>query len=156
MKKILFLVLLLAILAPVFHAVASSPQRGGRLIVCQPAEPLGLDPTANTAAAIDRVVYANIFEGLIKVDSNGRFVPGLATDWSVSPDGLTYDFSLRRGVTFHNGELFDAEVAKWNLERAIGEGTVNPHPEYFRGIQKIDIVAAHTLRIVLKEVDALF
>ena len=51
---------------------------------------------------------------------------------------------------------FDAQVAKWNLERAMGEGTVNPHPEYFRGIQKIDIIDDDTLRIVLKEVDALF
>ena len=104
MKKITCLVLLLAFVIPVLHAAASSPQKGGSLIVCQPAEPPGLDPTANTAAAIDRVVYANIFEGLIKVDSKGRFVPGLATDWSVSPDGLTYDFILRKDVRFHNGE----------------------------------------------------
>ena len=156
MKKIVFLVLLLVFFIPVFHAVAASPQKGGSLTVCQPAEPLGLDPTANTASAIDRVVYANIFEGLIKVDSNGRFVPGLATDWSVSLDGLTYDFILRKEVRFHNGEPFDARVAKWNLERAMGEGTVNPHPEYFRGIQNIDIVDTDTLRVVLKEVDALF
>ena len=156
MKKITCLVLLLALVVPVLHAAASSPQKGGSLIVCQPAEPPGLDPTANTAAAIDRVVYANIFEGLIKVDSKGRFVPGLAMDWSVSPDGQTYDFILRKEVRFHNGEQFDAQVAKWNLERAMGEGTVNPHPEYFRGIQKIDVIDDDTLRIVLNEVDALF
>ena len=81
MKKTLFLVLLLTLIVPVWHAVASSPLKGGHLTVCQPAEPPGLDPTANTVAAIDRVVFANIFEGLIKVDSNGRFVPGLATEW---------------------------------------------------------------------------
>lgn len=156
MKKTKFLVLLLAFAVSVVPAAASDPQKGGTLTVCQPAEPPGLDPTANTAAAIDRVVYANIFEGLIKVDSNGRFVPGLATDWSVSPDGLTYDFHLRKGVRFHNGEVFDAQVAQWNLERAMGEGTVNPHPEYFRGIRKIEVMDTHTLRIGLEEVDALF
>ena len=156
MKKTAFLVLLLALAVSVVHAAASDPQKGGTLTVCQPAEPPGLDPTANTAAAIDRVVYANIFEGLIKVDSNGRFVPGLATDWSVSPDGVTYDFRLRKGVRFHNGEVFDAQVAKWNLERAMGEGTVNPHPEYFRGIRKIEVMDTHTLRIGLEKVDALF
>ena len=156
MKKLLFFVLLLAFVLPVMHAQASSPLKGGSLIVCQPAEPPGLDPTANTAAAIDRVVFANIFEGLIKVDSNGQFVPGLATNWSVSSDGLIYDFNIRKGVQFHNGETFDAAVAKWNLERAMGEGTVNPHPEYFRGIQKIEIIDDTTLRIRLKEVDALF
>ena len=156
MRKTAFLFLLLCFSIPVFQAGALNPQRGGSLTVCQPAEPPGLDPTANTAAAIDRVVYANIFEGLIKVDSDGRFVPGLATEWPVSQDGLVYTFLLRKGVRFHNGERFDALVAKWNLERAKDEGTVNPHPEYFRGIRSLDVIDAHTLRIVLKEVDALF
>ena len=63
----------------------AAPARGGELVVCQPAEPPGLDPTANTAAAIDRVVFANIYEGLVKVDRTGAFVPGLATAWAVSP-----------------------------------------------------------------------
>ncbi len=64
----------------------------------------GLDPTSNTAAAIDRVVFSNIYEGLIKVDRNGQFIPGLATKWEVSPDGKIYTFNLRQGVKFHNGE----------------------------------------------------
>jgi len=156
MKKMMCFILMLAVILPVLHAAAATPQKGGHLTVCQPAEPLGLDPTANTAAAIDRVVYANIFEGLVKVDSDGQFVPGLATAWSVSADGRTYDFYLRKRVTFHNGEPFDAQVAKWNLERAMGKDTVNPHPEYFRGIQSMDVIDAHTLRIALAEVDALF
>ena len=63
MKKTKFLVLLLAFAVSVVPAAASDPQKGGTLTVCQPAEPPGLDPTANTAAAIDRVVYANIIEG---------------------------------------------------------------------------------------------
>ena len=75
-------------------------------------------PHRNTAAAIDRVVFSNIYEGLIKVDRNGKFIPGLATKWEVSPDGKIYTFNLRQGVKFHNGEAFNAQVAKWNIERA--------------------------------------
>jgi peptide/nickel transport system substrate-binding protein len=156
MRKSLFIIILLTMCMLSIDVLAETPQKGGDLVVCQPAEPPGLDPTANTAAAIDRVVFSNIYEGLIKVNGNGDFIPGLATSWDVSADGLTYTFQLRKGVKFHNGELFDASVAKWNLERAMGEKTVNPHPEYFRGINKIEIPDSHTLILVLDKVDALF
>lgn len=156
MKKFLigFLVLILTLASGL--AVAETPVKGGSLMVCLPDEPPGLDPTANTAAAIDRAVFANIYEGLIKVNSKGEFIPGLATGWEVSPDGKVYKFSLRRGVVFHNGEPFNGKVAQWNLERAAAETTVNPHPEYFRGIEKIDVPDDGTLVITLKDVDALF
>lgn len=156
MKKLLFFIMVISIMLPLQSAIADTPVKGGSLIVCQPAEPPGLDPTGNTAAAIDRVVFANIFEGLIKVDSKGQFVPGLATKWEVSPDGKVYTFALRKGVKFHNGEPFNAQVAKWNIERAKGDGTTNPHPEYFQGIVKIDTPDDYTLALTLKDVDALF
>ena len=156
MKKLLFAILIGLLLIQVHPAGASTPQTGGNLIVCQPAEPPGLDPTANTAAAIDRVVFSNIYEGLVKVDRDGKYIPGLAAAWDVSTDGKVYTFNLRKGVQFHNGEPFNSQVAKWNIERAKGEGTVNPHPEYFRGIDKIETPDKQTLILTLKDVDALF
>jgi peptide/nickel transport system substrate-binding protein len=156
MKRLVFFALGLSLMLPLQAALGETPVKGGSLIVCQPAEPPGLDPTANTAAAIDRVVYSNIYEGLIKVNSQGQFVPGLATKWEVSPDGKVYTFHLRKGVKFHNGEPWNAQAAKWNLERAMSEETVNPHPEYFRGIVKIDVPDDYTLVTTLKDVDALF
>jgi peptide/nickel transport system substrate-binding protein len=156
MKKLVLILIVLALIVPAHLAWSATPQKGGSLVVCQPAEPPGLNPTANTAAAIDRVVYSNIYEGLIKVNSKGEFVPGLAAKWDVSPDGKGYTFHLRKGVSFHNGEPFNAQVAKWNIERAMAEGTVNPHPEFFRGIAKIETPGVYTLVLTLMEVDALF
>ncbi|MBN2355345.1 ABC transporter substrate-binding protein [candidate division KSB1 bacterium] len=156
MKKLLFVVVIFSLLLSFQDGMASEPVKGGTLTVCQPDEPPGLDPTANTAAAIDRVVFANIYEGLIKVDQNGQFIPGLAASWEISPDGKVYTFHLRKGVKFHNGEAFNTQVAKWNIARAMGENTVNPHPEYFRGITAIAIPDDDTLIITLQEVDALF
>jgi peptide/nickel transport system substrate-binding protein len=156
MKKLLFITLVLTFSFTSLTAFAASPVKGGDLVVCQPGEPPGLDPTANTAAAIDRVVFSNIYEGLIKVNSDGQFLPGLATSWKVSPSGKVYTFNLRKGVSYHNGERFNSRVAKWNLERAMGQDSVNPHPEYFRGISKIETPDAYTLVLTLKDVDALF
>ena len=62
MKKLLFFIMVISIMVPLQSAIAETPIKRGSLIVCQPAEPPGLDPTGNTAAAIDRVVFANIFE----------------------------------------------------------------------------------------------
>ena len=156
MKKLVFFMLALTFMLAAHGALAEAPARGGSLIVCKSAEPPGLDPTANTAAAIDRVVWCNLFETLVKVNDRGQFIPGLAKEWDVSPDGKVYTFHLQKGVKFHNGEPFNAQVAKWNIERAKREGTTNPHPEYFRGIVKIDTPDDYTLVTTLKEVDALF
>ena len=156
MKKIVLLLFALALIFPTAWAAAAAPQKGGSLIIAVGDEPPGLDPTASASAAIDRVVYANIMEGLVKVDRNGQFVPGLAASWDVSSDGKVYTFHLRKGVSFHNGEPFNAQVAKWNIERATTEGTKNAHPEFFRVIANIETPDSNTLKLTLKDVDALF
>ena len=156
MKRLLFFVLALSFILPLHAALADTPVKGGSLIVCKSAEPAGLDPTANTAAAIDKVVWCNLFETLVKVNDRGQLIPGLAKKWDVSPDGKVYTFHLHKGVKFHNGEPFNAQVARWNIERAKGEGTTNPHPEYFLGIFKINTPDDYTLILTLKDADALF
>jgi peptide/nickel transport system substrate-binding protein len=138
MRKILLISLVISLILPLSLAAAATPVKGGNLVVCQPAEPPGLDPTSNTAAAIDRVVWANLFETLTKLDDQGKLLPGLAKRWDVSPDGKVYTFYLQEGVKYHNGEAFNSKVAKWNLERAKAKKTVNPHPEFFRVIESIE------------------
>lgn len=64
--------------------------------------------------------YTVVFDGLIHYGPGGTLVPGLATAWAVADDGLSITFELRSGVTFTDGTPFDAEVAKWNLERWMG------------------------------------
>ena len=100
MKKVVFIILALTLILPAQWASAETPQKGGNLTLCVGDEPPGLDPTASASAAIDRVVYSNIMEGLIKVDRNGQFVPGLATKWDISPDGKGYTLHLRKASPF--------------------------------------------------------
>jgi peptide/nickel transport system substrate-binding protein len=114
-------------------------------------EPPNLDPTSGAAAAVDEVVYANVFEGLTRIDAQGQVRPGLAQSWDVSADGLTYDFELRRGVDFHNGAAFDANVAKFALSRITAPGSTNAQQQLFAQVKAIEVLAPLTLRIRLKQ-----
>lgn len=53
-----------------------------------------------------------IYEGLVKIDSDGKIIPSLATSWEIKEKGKVYIFHLRKNVRFSNGEIFDAAAAK--------------------------------------------
>lgn len=109
MSKILFGAAIAAGLAVVAGiADTATAQARDSLTIGVTLEPPHLDPTAGAAAAIDETVYANLFEGLTRIDENGVVRPQLAKSWTVSEDGLTYTFKLKSGVTFHDGTSFDA------------------------------------------------
>ncbi len=114
-------------------------------------EPPHLDPTAGAAAAIDEVVYANIFEGLTRIDSSGAVKPALAESWTVSDDGLTYTFTLQSGVTFHDGSSFDSADVKFSLDRAMAEDSVNAQKALFDSIAAVETPDAGTVVIALKQ-----
>ena len=80
-------------------------------------EPPHLDPTAGAAAAIGEIGYANIFEGLTRINRHGEVKPALAEKWEISPDGKTYVFHLRKGVLFHDGSSFSAESVKFSFDQ---------------------------------------
>ncbi|MEL7116228.1 MAG: ABC transporter substrate-binding protein [Pseudomonadota bacterium] len=101
-------------------------------------EPPNLDPTGGAAAAIDEVVYANVFEGLTRYQADGSIAPGLAIDWDISDDGLVYTFNLRSGVWFHDGTLFDSDDVKFSLDRARAEDSTNAQKALFSGIASVE------------------
>jgi peptide/nickel transport system substrate-binding protein len=112
-------------------------------------EPPHLDPTAGAAAAIDEIVYANVFEGLTRINRNGVVKPALAENWSVSDDGKTYTFKLRTGVKFHDGTDFNADDVKFSLDRARGEKSTNAQKRLFKAITSVDVVDAASVKITL-------
>jgi len=119
-------------------------------------EPPNLDPTAGAAAAIDEVVYANVFEGLTRFGPDGAVNPGLAESWEISQDGTVYTFHLRGGVTFHDGTAFTAEDAVFSLDRARAEGSTNAQPGLFDGIESVEAVDDTTLVVTLSAPDGSF
>ncbi len=112
-------------------------------------EPPHLDPTAGAAAAIDEIVYANVFEGLTRIDQNGAVQPQLATEWSVSGDGTVYTFKLRPNARFHDGTALDASDVVFSLDRARGPDSVNAQKPLFAAIDTVEAVDPQTVRITL-------
>ena len=119
-------------------------------------EPPNLDPTAGAAAAIDEVVYANVFEGLTRVRPDGSIGPGLATEWEVDEEGKVYVFHLATGVTFHDGAEFNADDVVFSLDRARSTESVNAQKVLFEGIESVEVVDAATVRVTLTAPDGNF
>ena len=99
------------------------------LIVGQIAEPLAFDPHTVTAVNDFRILM-NVYDGLVRY-KNGKLEvePALATAWTISDDGLTYTFTLREGVKFHDGTDFNAEAVKFNFDRMLKDD----HPQHDTG-----------------------
>ena len=121
------------------------------IIVGMQLEPPNLDPTGGAAAAIDEVVYANIFEGLTRFGSDGSINPALAKSWTVSDDGLSYSFVLNENVKFHDGSELDGNDVLFSLDRARSEDSTNAQKALFKGISAVEVVDALTVKITLSE-----
>jgi peptide/nickel transport system substrate-binding protein len=79
-------------------------------------EPENLDIRQTAGAALDQVLVDNVYQGLVARTAEQDIVPSLASDWTVSPDGLTYTFTLREGVTFHDGQALTPQDVVWTLD----------------------------------------
>ncbi|MCB1333833.1 MAG: ABC transporter substrate-binding protein [Roseivivax sp.] len=134
-------------------ALAQTPP--GVLIVGQIAEPKALDPAAVTAVNDFRILV-NLYEGLVRYKPGTLEVePQLATAWTISEDGTEYTFTLREGVTFHDGTPFNAEAVKFNFDRMLKEDhpyhNTGPFPLafFFSAVQEVTAVDAMTVTFKL-------
>ncbi|MBD5157791.1 MAG: ABC transporter substrate-binding protein [Butyrivibrio sp.] len=108
-----------------------------------------LDPHKATAAGTKEILF-NIFEGLVKPDENGNLMNAVASDYSVSEDGLVYTFTLRENVKFHNGNVVTAEDVKYSLERVSGLLDGTPLISTLSTIKSVEIVDEKTVRVTVE------
>ncbi len=149
------------------HAAAAAAPQKTLVFACE-AEPSQLDPhisnTWNTFRILTHMFESFVVQDLTK-DKVDRppIVPALATNWTVSKDGKVYSFTLRKGVKFHDGTPWNAEAAKFNLDRM-----TNPNFQYFNKISagkmgwmwgdldKYEVVDEYTFKITLKQPNSEF
>ncbi|MER7368297.1 ABC transporter substrate-binding protein [Nonomuraea wenchangensis] len=104
-----------------------------------------------------RLLVFNQFDALVARQADGTFTPWLATTWKISDDHLAYTFDLREDVTFHDGERFDAETVKANLDKLLEPG-YNPDIAtiQLRSFERAEVVSPYRVKLVLKRPDGLF
>lgn len=123
---------------------------GGTLSLALNSDLTTMDPHMSTAA-VDRQVYQLIYDKLVDIDENLNIVPELASEWTISDDGMEYTFTLVEGVTFHDGEPFNAEAAKFNFDRMLDEATASPRRSEILQVTEVEAVDEYTLRLSLSQ-----
>jgi peptide/nickel transport system substrate-binding protein len=100
-------------------ALQDAPRTGGTLRVVYAEEPKNLHTQIDSGTE-GVYVQMQIFDSLLNLGPNGEFVPGLAVDFPEQPDDTTFIFTLREGVTFHNGKPLTADDVVWTFDRLLG------------------------------------
>ena len=114
-----------------------------------------LDPHKVVAAGTKEVFF-NIYEGLVKPDSDGNFIPAVASDVKVAEDGSTYTFTLREGIKFHDGSPVTVEDIKYSLDRCADASSGDPLVAAFSNIDAVTILDDQTVEVALKVPDTEF
>ena len=109
--------------------------------------PTWLDPSSAPPQITPFGILYAIHDGLVRPLPGQKLGNSLAESWTESPDGLVYEFKLRRGVKFHNGDPVTAEDAKFSFDRYKGAGAT----ELQARVRQVEAVDPLTLRISLKE-----
>lgn len=78
-------------------------------------EPSNLDILQTPGVALDQILIDNVYQGLVTRTTDQKIESALASDWTVSDDGLTYEFTLREGVVFHDGQELTPQDVVWSL-----------------------------------------
>jgi peptide/nickel transport system substrate-binding protein len=128
-------------------SAGTGQQYGGilRIISYSPPTALG-DPAEIASASGNNMAAVPCLEALLVFDNSGQPHPVLATDWSIASDGKSVTLKLRKGVKFQDGSDFNAQIAKWNMDRFLASKMANTVQMW----GSVDVVDEYTIRVNLK------
>jgi len=127
--------------------IGAQGQPEGQLTVAFDASiaPTFLDPAETPGIATPFVFLYAMHDALIKPLPGNDMAPCLAESWKESPDGLAWEFKLRQGLKFHNGDPFTAEDVKFSFQRYKGASAKLLHER----VKSVDVLDPHRVRFVL-------
>ncbi len=109
-----------------------------------------IDPHTGVGAE-QTTINTLIFDSLVTKDPRGREVPAMAESWTIGPNWAYYDFKLRKGIKFHNGDAFTSKDAKFSIERAMREDLMFVFgSELRRSIDRVEAMGDYQIRVWLK------
>ena len=133
-----------AILAnPASAAVLTTRAGGGTLLAAIAGDPKTMDPHRTTLAVFHNTIRVAVFDALVKIDDKLQIVPSLAESWKITPKTAT--FSLRKGVTFHDGTPFDAKAVAFNINRIKAKATASNYAPNVATVKSVAVKDSHTI-----------
>lgn len=148
--------LLSVFLGPMTYVVAGAPSRASisEVVIAQGADATTLDPQKQSDTDTGNVCMS-IFDTMLVRDKNMAIQPALATDYK-RISATEWEFNLRRDVTFHNGEPFNADAVKFTFDRVKDPATKALAASYFATISKCVVVDPYTVRFITTTADPIF
>lgn len=151
MPHTLKVLMTLAVAALLAAPALAQDEPSGELTISLSSDPTSLymprtaDRTASNAAW-------SLYDSLVWINNEGELEGALATDWEVSEDGTEYTFQLREGVTFHNGETFDADsvITTWEF----GQDPSNDYADDYTIVESVEAIDDYTVRLTTEEPNA--
>jgi peptide/nickel transport system substrate-binding protein len=153
MKKLNFIhfSFLLLLVAAFIFACSGNKSSGNELRYGFVTEPTTLDPLNSSNTADGRCILFNVFEGLVKPDVDGTFLPCIAESWTIEQDASVYNFLLRENVYFHDGSLLTPSDVKFSLDTARNRGF-----DSLKNIKEVNINGSNRINVILINPDPEF
>jgi len=147
------LILVLSLILAACGRTTPAPRAGVLRVAIQPI--VQTDP-AFISSDSEVLVESHVYDYLVDLDAANNIQPRLATDWSISDDGLTYSFHLAKGVTFHDGTSFSAVDVVWTFNRLRDPSLELPTSDLFSNIDMIEATGDLEVTFNLKESNPFF
>lgn len=128
----------------------SGAGEGGTLKVLVGADATGFDPHFITNVPTANFHYQKIYETLVAFDEEMEIIPKLAKDWE-QLDDVTWEFYLNEGISFHDGEEFNAEAVKVTFDRLLDPATGSPQRDKVSMINEVKVIDKYTVQLILDE-----